>query len=1716
MDSKTLHETLWSAGAAFEEAGIYSQAIRYYKYLDSAWDKYPPKDTGRQTLLKNMIAAISTKQDLVRMDVDAPGDHDSLMLYQKVYRPGQTLLCTVRPQELGSVWLVLRAEGKEGQGEQKEGQMPVLFAAQALAGPLSLKLPETPGNYSLSVYDGNGRFLTEGQVTILSAPIWAGSLKVESEGYPGFGGIPVPPATEFTCMVHNKPEWVKGIKKQKIWVGLFRNQDPLSGQRPITSWNIRQKEPFTPIKATIKEPGAYQFRLISEEGKEKQLLLTADVVVGELVPVQRFADVDKDAPPLVFQAKQKIKIANAGLVGGLIRGMDPRCLLVPSWFAPADIQHGLNHALAVNTDLQRGDGAQMEVPDSGGEYDILYYPHWLALTEKPASFRLGRVRVEESIPAGLVLPQAVFSPGSNIRVAARFGALADNLRLYLLPEENLQVRADKAGYVSDKRYSASLDAKSCPERWCWLDITAPLVPGKYILAAYNGKQLVAAQPVGVEKRRRSGAEIIVSPGTYQAGRPFRFKVFPPAEGMASAGRVGLFRGDQEVKKINLSPRYMDFPVSFEAPKEPGVYELRFFLPNSTQKTQQTPVDQVQVAFVDGANMPKPDFDAAPSALSPEALAVFQRDNVLSGSDLAQFTLFNPEVAPGQEVYISYTIPQGLPVCVVMVPHGQNPGSLAEAMQGAVKVQELNFNDNVLTLRAPKSGDWDLCFYDTLQWAKAGAPRLLATRSLRVLEEGAERKLEYPRTAFAKGDFVLRLRTSPGQELSKAERTVRLFAENVNTIRNESAAVATATFDPIISGVYQAKLALNLEPGQYSLKIGDDPTTSAVHVVANPDPPKTAALRLIEKELILQGLVTVEFSPASQWEKGWAWTLAAKDGAGTFQFINPPRIIKAGGDRVSRIAFTLPRDMGEYRVCMWENGGSVNFAKLPASAVILPLTLRLPQAYERAHQPKVELHAYFSTDNSLYAGMFTSGIYTASLAYDRSAWIGLLPALPSAAERTSETAKKMALWSIGLSGKDSGQWSFMAPEQPGEYQLVMYDGVKNGRLVYQRTIKLLVADMPMLERQAEVKADALLQSLPEYQEDIESIEESLRDSYKEQLEVPQIRPIPVSPKMLEQLQGNVQGAPAPHFAEQIMGLLSPAAACAAASTAKDCEADIDLAIENMRKVNINFGDGVNVGQVVGELAAKMASDLVMGEQHIAQAKQYYDKTKGYYEQAMQLKAGVEKDGWQETVEGALWNSTQAMLNSCVTDGCLSKLGRKAIEYKLKGYNPTKMTKDEQAAWKKEYTRMAVLLDPGDLRALETQTAKFADLAGQLSVPDAGTKAKEMAKATAVSTMKTVTLSMVAKMPGWAALKAYYETLNVLRGALIDKETVDFMDEYRKLRDEGGSIVQVNDVLSGKQVNYLMTSLRQRIENNPGGYLPYLSSDNRDLLKEGKSIHLGAKEIDAVVMGYMEQWYQQEVLDKRKDKQYQEMKDAWYASGCQLEAYKAEVAKKDFFGTMEELGGHITSSISGAVSGKKGYSSIPCARKALAFKNFLNLRGQIIEQMAGWQGGKDQACRLRSQQNNKLLDKLTCEALLSPATYKQTMAANAEACGALPKPLPPEASPQFKQLTEKGSRSIEVLLKVSGNTDILSCLCNRHSVMGSGCSYHPEPTSGASPVCDKPGPPCMQGNWGCMRLSPASDQASLAACGVAKAIREFRQKDNAKYQKWLQWRERYMQR
>jgi len=1213
--------------------------------------------------------------------------------------------------------------------------------------------------------------------------------------------------------------------------------------------------------------------------------------------------------------------------------------------------------------------------------------------------------------------------------------------------------------------------------------------------------------VTIVAKTQAGALIQVAQGPYQTQMPFNFKIFPPDTGMPEFGIARFIKDDKEVLKKNIYRQYMDYPVNIKAPEESGTWQVLFYV-----KGDEQPKARTTVTFLEKAQMPRLETDSDMPSITPEAVAAFGQNALLEASDFAEFNLFASRFVPGQEMLINYSIPPTVPACLVILPKGKIPSSLADALKQALTVQELDVHKDMITLTAPESGSYVLYAYDTLQWTKAGPPGPITGMAFTV-DDVYHTKIITPEPAFAKGNLVLTVTTAPEPGFSREFKDVYLYPEDINTVYNHPGALARARFKRIKENMFQAIFSLDVAPGNYQLVMDGLQTVTPIRLTAPPISGAQADIRVTDSNITPNGVTTLELSPSSTWKTPLAWTLAGENDQGNLEFIRPPEVIKENPGRVIQTVFTAPVKPGEYRICFWEGTGRESFSDLSDSAVFHTVNVRRDQEYQASHQPAVEFHAYFAQDKALYAGMYTTGHFTASMAYDQSAWIGILPEAVVLGNTDSAAAGKAALNRINLNGKDTGEFSLTMPEVPGRYQLCMYDRARNGRLVLHRILTLTAPDMAKLEQEENDIADAFLESLPDYDEDIKAIEKIYQDQYEENLDVPRLTPVLVSPELLKQLEGKSDSAKSTMTSHYILGMISPSSACAAGTEKRDCEDDVDLVLENMRKVNINFGDGVDLRSVVGELATKMATDLVLGQKHVAQAKAYYDKTRGYYDTAMKLKSNVEKNGWEEGVKGALWDSTQAMLKSCETGACLSRLGRKAIEYKLKSYNPLKMTPDQKAAWEKEYTRMVVLLNDNDLKALQKQTAKFAHLAGQLSVPNADAKAIEMARATAINTMKGVTMAMVNKVPGWSAVKGYYETLNVLRGALIDDETVDFMDEYRKLRTEGSSITQVNDILSGRGANYLRTSLRSLIEANPEGYYEYLTHEHRALVKRGNPFKLDAHEIDDTIMSYLEKWYQKEIQDKRQDKFYEEMKDAWYESTCKFDSYMTQVKGKSVFDTVKEGSSHFYDKASGLISGKQTYSSVTCARKALAFRSYMDLRGQVLQQMAGWQG-KDSVCQLGKAANQRLQDQLVCEALINPGSYKEIMAVNAKACGALPGPLPVKSGPKVKELSKKSARAIEVLLKRSGNIDVLKCLCNRYSIMGSGCQYHPTPTKGLSPSCDNPGPPCIQGNWGCGRRDMATDAASLQACQVGKSILEFKRKDNPAYQKWLEQRKKYM--
>ncbi len=1490
-DSKVLHDKLLEAGERFEKAGIYSEARRYYKYLDILWDKHPPAEKNDHQRLRTKIAAIAKKQDVPQALGDARSKEDALILYHPLYHPGQRLEFTVTRKEKDGIWVLMhKDEGNTAaQAPPPPPQIPALYSADALGQLLQFQLPDIPGSYELRIYTSQGEFLTGGKIQIAPKPVWQDRLKVETQGYPGFAGIPVRPETDFDLIIQNKGEWVKGVAGKRPWVGLFKKEAPMDSKKYLTYWYIHQKKEFTRIRHKIKDAGAYQLRIFSEDSPEKELLLATDLTVGEPGPVRVEKRGGAPRPPLEFDKKQRIKIVNTGLKLKQINSLDPYCLVLPSWFEPADIRHGMNHALAVNDGMARGSGPELELPGTGGSYDIILYPHWMALKTEATPIRLARVRVKGKHPARLTVPQKTYLPGANIRAGIQVGEAPGTLYVHMLPPENLQVRGNKAGYIRDKRYSVSLDAAQYEKGRCWFDITAPLEPGKYFLTAYDSNLLVSAIPIRVENRPRKAASLVVSDGPYQAGQAFSFKAFPPPEGMPRHGTAVFSKDGKDYLRRTLYAAHMDYPVQVQAPKETGTYDINFFVNGDPGRGEAQPAARAKVTFVDGADMPEPLIPPEAPALSPDAVAAFRQDTLLPGAELAEFNMYTSEVLPDQDLHISYFLPRSVPACVLMLPEGPEPASLAQAAKRALKRVELDTNNDLVTLRAPDPGTYVLYVYDTFQWSKAGPPKQIARIPFRVKDVYGVR-LAFQETAYARGDLGVKLTVSPEEGFSREWKGLRLYPDTLNITRNSPAAAAAA-FKKITRGVFHAKLSLNLTPGNYLLKIDDYHETYPVRLIDAPDAFGEAGIRLIDPEVMPEGLATVEFSPGPDWTEAMSWALAKKDGQGAYQFAGGPVVIKQPGNRISRVTFTAPGQAGDYQISLWKGSGQKKYADLPAEVKTRLLKVGVSTDYDNRHQPAVSLQAYFSTTDALYTGMYTQGQYTASIRYDKTAWIGILPEVPAAAGLDSPTARQSAIWATGLNGNDAGEFSFIAPEEPGRYQVCMYDGgAKNSRLVLHRTIQLDPPDMARLEREADAAADAFLESLPEVEQQMESIRETHRQIYKENLEVPRLSPIPVSPDLLETLQDNAGASNFSGPSRNLLAFLSPSAACAADK--RNCEDDIDLAIATMRQVNINFGDGVNLRHVVGDLATKMASDLAMGQKYIAQAKQHYDQSKAYYDTAMKLKSGLDKDGWQETVKGAVWDSTQSMLKSCVSKGCLSNLGKKVIEQKLKGYNPLKMTKAELKAWKEEYARMVVLLNESDLRALETQTAKYAELSGKLRVTDPDADTMELARMTAINAMKTYTMSLVSKNPAWPALKAYYETLNVLKGALINDQTVDFMDKYRKLRGEGGTISQVNDVLSAERISHLQTSLRERIEGNPKGYKAYLNPENLKLCLGGNPINLSDKEIDNVIMGYMEKWYQQEIKDKQQDSFYSEMKDAWYNSKCSFESYKAVVDSKNF--------------------------------------------------------------------------------------------------------------------------------------------------------------------------------------------------------------------------------
>ena len=1683
--SRELQDTLMDIGGQFEAAGIFSEARRCYQYLDFIWEKAPPVDPSRHTALKQKIAELKNRQDNPAAGPQAQEFRDSLALFQQEVIPGNPVECRVALKDPDNVWITVTSAQRDVHPDLKP-PLPTLYTAAALHDSIKVEIPKVAGTYVLTFYGSGGSLLFRENVTVLPEPAWAGKLQVETRGIAGYGGTCLKSGESLDLIVHNSPAWVQGNSGDRPWIGLFKKDVPDESKKYVTYWYIKKKTEFTRVAAKIKEPGAYELRIFDKDGDDRRILLKTDLLVGDPKPMAVRERLETNGATLVFDPKQRIKISGQALVPHPESSPDAFCLLLPAWFTPKDIRHGLNHALVTVKDINTR-GVEMELPDAGGRFQILFYPFRRALNGKTTPEKLAGVTVKESAVPRLALGETTFAPGGVVHAGVMAGDIAGRMTLGILAPDYLQVPANKAGYVMEKKHRLSIEPKQLVNGEGWVDIKAPMDPGKYILALYDNRMLRAALPLEVVPRQTRDAQIIVPNTVLSTDRPFYFKAFPPLKGMPKHGYASLQKNGQQVLKKALYAQYMDDPLSITAPKDPGTYDLLFYVNGS-----EDPVARTSVAFAAPDNVPGPGFDTGQPPICPDAMAAFKNENLLPGAGLAEFNIFRDRFEPDQQIGISYRLPPNVPACVVMALKSQGPGpaSMAQAISASVLVKELETKQEMAFLPPQKPGDYTLFFYDTLQWTKAGPPALISQTDITVTDPFHTR-VEMPLTACAKGSLVVKLQTEPEPGFSRTFKEVYLYPENINTVFRLPGSSAKAGFTRVTDTLYHAALPMDLSPGRYQVKIRG--LINTFPITLTPVPQKSAgSARILSSgsDIVPNGMAQVQLIPAKNWGRDLAWGLTGADTQGKTVFLVGPKSIKDNDDGMIQTAVTAPARPGNYQLRFWPGTGRESVDKLPLETVFQNFPVALDPAYVTAHKPDIRLRAYFAVDDTLYVNMNTQGTYTASIGYDKDGWIGLLPGSFDISSTTAKEAKKAAVWSLSMSGKDAGGFGLITPEEPGEYTLCMYDGMNNGHIVYQKNITLRIPDMAKLEAAANERADAFLEGLPDYEEDTEAAREAIRQNYMETIEVPAVTPIPVSPELYESLQKTDTTSGLFRLPKKILSYMGPDELCAATENKRTCEDDLDMTLNEMRRVNINFGDGVDMSHVVGELALKVTQDLAIGNKYVAQAKGYYDQAEGQYNKAMKLKASVEKDGWQGTAKNMLWNSTKSMLESCATSTvCLSKMGRKAIEASLKGYNPKKMTKDEVAQWKKENAAMVILLTSEELKSLEDKTLKYTSLAGELAGdPNPPARAYEMAKAAAINTLKTSTMAAVEKLPGWKFVKAYYETLNVLKGALINDQTVTFMNKYRELRDEGSTIPQINDILGSEGVHHMRTALKERIRANPKAYKKYLNQANWRRVLSGQAIDLSDGETDRVVMETMESWYRQEKADQKMDGFYDDMKDAFYNTECGDKFYEAQFKDDSIFDAVKKVTSHVGGKVYGLASGKQSYSSIYCTRKSLAFKSYLDLRSQVMQQMAGWTG-KAPACRMGTRENLRMQDELVCMALSKPELYKKMMAGNAEACGVLPQPLPSKitSKDRIKTLTDESTRALVKALERSGNEDVNKCLCGRHSVMGSGCLYHPKPTAGRSPACDKGGPPCIQGNWGCTRLNPATDAASLKPVG-----------------------------
>ncbi|MGE4293117.1 MAG: hypothetical protein AB7E32_13025, partial [Desulfovibrio sp.] len=564
-----------------------------------------------------------------------------------------------------------------------------------------------------------------------------------------------------------------------------------------------------------------------------------------------------------------------------------------------------------------------------------------------------------------------------------------------------------------------------------------------------------------------------------------------------------------------------------------------------------------------------------------------------------------------------------------------------------------------------------------------------------------------------------------------------------------------------------------------------------------------------------------------------------------------------------------------------------------------------------------------------------------------------------------------------------------------------------------------------------------------------------------IDVPEILPAPLpDPEAVPDAAPDASSGQGADAGGGIAGMLNGLSSLFVGEAVADegCGESLDKFIDQQRRIEATLGKTSNLSGAMKDLFWDVVGKSQFSKGFLENARKGLDLAGAGWDYG---KAGYDAYG-KDDAGGMALAMTQmtlkVMLDSCKTEADLKQFN--SLTRKLLASSLKKMSKEQR---KKVLEQLSVALG---------RQKTYAEALGKALDYNPGTEGGQIAGGEYKEALFTVTSGVViAFFPqvgiAKSACKVAYEGLKATRDWVVDTNVADLYKAYREEVGGGGT---------GSREFYNMRSMHDSPARLKTISLMRAMGIGYD--KDGKELPIKDSDVDRFLEAKFKKWYEIEQEGEKRADAYSKIKDDYLTADASCKSgLRDRLWPKGLYGATYQYNKYMD----------------PCYYEKQMFEEYAKLRLRIRGELEKWrQKGKKGECD--AERADYYSGSLACRLLSGGEdAYRSYFATVLNDCKLLPEPKEIMVE-KYKQRVEErftGMRSNNAtnLLQHMERVDLLNCLCNRYSIMGSNCSYHPEKLEN----CGGSGP-CVQGNWGCGRLPLPTDEKAMASCQIAKRIAE----------------------